>query len=110
GRLVRQQQRWMVDERARDRDALLLAAGELVGVVVKLRREPGQAEDVGHLLADFLARATRDLERVRDVVVDGSARQQLEVLEDDPEVAPVERDPLAGDRAEIVAGDANRSL
>ena len=37
GRLVGQQQRRVVDERARDRDALLLAAGELVGVVVQLR-------------------------------------------------------------------------
>ena len=43
GRLVGQQQRRMVDERARDRDALLLAAGELVGVVVELRREARSA-------------------------------------------------------------------
>ena len=69
GRLVGQQQRRVVDERARDRDALLLAAGELVGEVVQLRGEAGEAQDVRHLGADLVARAAGDLQRVRDVVV-----------------------------------------
>ena len=59
GRLVGQQQRRVVHERARDRDALLLAARELVGVVVELGREPDQAQDVRHLAADRLARSRR---------------------------------------------------
>src|SRR3954451_1827061 len=46
----------VVDERARNGDALLLAARQLVGEVVELRRQPGQAQDVGHLLADLPAR------------------------------------------------------
>ena len=98
GRLVGQQQRRVVDERARDRHALLLAAGELVGEVVELGREPGQAQDVRHLLADLAALAARDLERVGDVVVDRAARQQLEVLEDHADVAAVVGDLLARHR------------
>ena len=39
GRLVGQQQRRVVDERAGNRHALLLAAGELVGEVVQLGRQ-----------------------------------------------------------------------
>src|SRR5262245_7154307 len=35
GRLIRQQQLWIVDERARDRDALLLAARELLRMVAQ---------------------------------------------------------------------------
>ena len=106
GRLVGQQQRRVVDERARHRDALLLAAGELVGKVVQLEREAGQAQDVRHLVADLAARAAGDLERVGDVVVDRPVRQQLEVLEDHADVAPVVRDPLARDLREVLAGDA----
>ena len=82
---------WLTNARAID-DALLLAARELVGVVVQLRREAGEAQDVRHLLADLAARAAGDLQRVGDVVVDGAVRQQLEVLEDDADVAAVVRD------------------
>ena len=108
GRLVGQQQRRVVDERARHRDALLLAAGELVGEVVQLGRQAGQAQDVRHLGADLLARAAGDLQRIGDVVVHGAVGQQLEVLEDDPEVAPEERDLLARDLGQVAPGDADR--
>ena len=110
GRLVGQQQRRVVDERARDRDALLLAARQLVGVVVQLRREAGQAQDVGHLLAHLAARAAGHLERVRDVVVDRPVRQQLEVLEDDAEVAAVVRDLLAADLRQVAPRDRDRAV
>ena len=52
GRLVRQQQRRVVDERARQRHALLLAAGQLVGVAVELRRQADQPQDLRHLRLD----------------------------------------------------------
>ena len=56
GRLVRQQQRRMVDEGAGDGEALLLAAGELVGEVLDLVGEADEAQGVGHLVADLRAR------------------------------------------------------
>ena len=50
GRLVRQQNRRVVDERPRDRDALLLAARELVGVMVGPLLEPdGRQHSIARL-------------------------------------------------------------
>jgi hypothetical protein len=86
-RLVGEQERRVVDERAGDRDALLLAARQLVGIGVQLRGQPRQAQDVGDLRADVLARVARDLQRVGDVVVHRAVGQELEVLEDHAEVA-----------------------
>ena len=39
GRLIRQDQRRPIDQRARDRDPLLLAAGELIGKMVRPFRQ-----------------------------------------------------------------------
>ena len=56
-RLVHQQDRRLVRERTRDRDALLHAAGELPRVVVD---EAGQADGVERLLDEPLAVGARD--------------------------------------------------
>ena len=56
GRLVREQERRVVDERPGDREALLLSTGELVGVVLHLVREAHEAQGVGRLLANLRAR------------------------------------------------------
>ena len=108
--LVGQQQRRVVDEGAGDRDALLLAAGELVGVAVELGREADQAQRRRHLLADFGAAGADHLQRVGDVVVDGPVGEQLEVLEDGADVAPQLRDLLLRQLADVAAGDPDRSL
>src|SRR5215208_1091206 len=110
GGLVGQQQWRVVDERARDRHALLLAAGQLVRQVVKLGGEADHAQDVGHLAADLLARLADDLERVGDVVVDRAARQQLVVLEYGPDVAPQVGHARTRDLAERLAGDVDLAL
>src|ERR1044072_682060 len=60
-----------VDEGAGDRDALLLAAGELVRVAVELGREADETEDLRHLAADLRARGADHLERVGYAVVAG---------------------------------------
>jgi hypothetical protein len=70
------------------RDALLLAAGEHVRVLVHLPREADQVEDLGHLGADGAALLARYLHRVGDVLGGRLVREQLEVLEDAPDVAP----------------------
>ena len=87
GGLVGQQQRRVVDEGAGDRHALLLAARQLVGVVVELGGEADEAQDVRHLAPDLLARLADHLERVGHVVVDRAVREQLVVLEDHADVA-----------------------
>ena len=83
---------------------------ELVREVVQLGRQAGQPEDVGDLGPNLLARATCDLKRVGDVVVDGPVRQQLEVLEHDPDVPAVIRNAPSLDLGQVTAGHADRSL
>ena len=68
GRLVADEQRRVVDERARDRDALLLATGELVGQGVHLVREADHVHDLGHLAPDRVGVLALNLERVGDVL------------------------------------------
>ncbi len=85
-------------------------AGELVRVVVQLRREPREPQDVGQLRANLTAAGARHLQRVGDVVVDGARRQQLEVLEYDTHVAPVVRDALAVDLPKVTPGNADEPL
>ena len=109
GRLVGEQERRVVDERAGDRDALLLTAGELVGVVVDLRLQADEAQDLRHLAADLRARLADHLERVCDVVVDGAVRQQLEVLEDGADPAPQVRRPIVRHLVDVLAGDPDDS-
>ena len=46
GRLVRQQNRRVVDQRARDRDALLLTAGELIRMMVRPVAESDQPSSI----------------------------------------------------------------
>ena len=60
GRLVGQQQPRHVGDRARDRDALLLAAGELGRPV----RQPLGEAQIGQQLARALARLARDRPRI----------------------------------------------
>src|SRR4051794_1168166 len=55
GGLVADEERRMVHERARDRDALLLATGHLVRVAVHLVRQPNEREHLGHLPPDVVA-------------------------------------------------------
>ena len=81
-RLVEEQQRRVVRQRAGQPDALLHAAGELVGVGVLVAVQPHQGDDLlGPVPALLLLHPTH-LEAVGDVVDDLPVRQQPEVLED----------------------------
>src|SRR5919112_6327707 len=81
-------------------DALLLAAREHVGELIHLPREANEVEYLGHLRADGAAPLARDLHRVGDVLGRGLVWEQLEVLEDAPNVAPVAGYPSPGYRGE----------
>ena len=105
GRLVREQQRRMVDERPRDRDALLLAARELVRIVVDLALEADEPQDLGDLAPDLAAAGAGHLERVGDVVVDGAVGKQLEVLEHGADPAAQVGDAPLREAIDVAAGD-----
>ncbi len=94
-RLVEQHQRRVHGERARDRDALLLAAGELAGIRVALVGEADaceQALGVGDgLVPRDAAHAHR---RLDDVVEHRQVRPEVEALEDEADL-----DALPGDVA-----------
>jgi hypothetical protein len=88
GRLVRDQERWVVRHGARDRGALLLPArhgrGQLAGVL----EHPDLFEEelgAGAALAGRVQAA--EVHRQHDVLDQRERRQELEELEDDPDVA-----------------------
>ena len=98
GRLVRQHQRRIVEDRAAERHALLLAPGELCWIV----RRALQHADLGEQLPRAVARPARDATAVacreQDVLDRGQPRQQQERLEDEAD-EPAARATLGG-RAE----------
>src|SRR5256885_698938 len=117
-RLVGDEDLRATHERARDRGALLLAAGELIGEVIASLREPDQRKGALGLLARLFFGVTRDQERETDVLGDRSSREELEVLEDDADpaaqlgdsrtahpddVLPIDPDPAR--RGELIADE-----
>ena len=104
GRLVREQEARVAGERAGDRGALLLAAGELRGHVVHAR---GQADDLERaldaLLAVLLGEAAVAQRHVH-VVEDVEVRDQVEALEDEADLlVPQLRARLVREAADVLA-------
>ena len=80
-RLVQKQHLGPHDEGAGERDALLLAAGELVDPTVGQLFEAHQADDLAHPLVDLGAVDLRDAEPVSDVLAHVHVREESEALE-----------------------------
>ncbi len=80
-RLVEQQQLRALDQRARERDALLLAARELVGLALRERPELHQRQHLRDALADLRRRHALLLQPVGDVLLDRHVREQRVGLE-----------------------------
>ena len=79
-----------------DRDSLLLAAGELGGVLVRLITDADSVEQRRCLLAGLLGRNAFHLDRPeRDVLEHRFVREEIERLEDHPHVGPVLGECLA---------------
>ena len=87
GRLVGEQQRRLVGERAGDREPLPLAAREHAGRVLRLVGEAEQVEQVAGAGLGALARRARDHRGQRDVLEHAHALEQVEELEHDADVA-----------------------
>ena len=110
GRLVRNQQRRVVDQRAGKRHTLLLAAGELVGVVARLGGKTHQAQHIGHTLADGTAGHVGHPQGKRHIVIDGHLRDQAEILKHHAQRPPELRDLTLFNLVKVVAVDLNDSL
>ena len=105
GRLVGDDQSRLVNERAGDRDALLLATGELTGVLLELAGEAHGLQRLGAPAADLPAGLAQHSQREGDVLVDGQPRKELEVLEDEADLAPVVRQVPPLHPAQLLAVD-----
>lgn len=77
----------IVCDRPGDDDALLLASGELVGVIVTLVTEPHAAQGLGHSTFYVCPRRSGGVERESDVFVRVPIRKELKILKDDPQGA-----------------------
>ncbi len=108
GRLVGQHDRRIVRQRARQRDPLLLAAGQLRRVVMRPSGEP-----------DLLEQLLRSMSRVanagnfhghRDVFVRGQRGNQMKELKDEPDLLAAEtREAVFIQARDIHAVDPDRS-
>jgi hypothetical protein len=78
---------------ARQRDALLLAAGQLARMLAMAVGQTDQRQQRMHALVDRVALHLAVHEPVRDVVVHGEVREQRIRLEHDPVVAQLRRQP-----------------
>ena len=109
-RLVGEQQRRVGDDRARDRDALLLPAGELPRIVLLAVAEADDVERGHHVLAALLLREVREQQRQLDVLERGEHRNQVVELEDEADVPRAPRGERAlGQAADLGVADPDRS-
>src|SRR5690606_6682228 len=103
GRFVGEDERRFADDRAGNRDALLLATREDARRV----RAPALEADALEGLTDAIANQARGkaehLEGDGDVLEHAPGLDELEVLEDDADVAPEERDRLCPKANDVAA-------
>src|SRR4051812_40777468 len=86
-RLVHEEDLRVADERAAERDALLLAAGQLARTALEQLAELQRAGRAAHALVDLRLRRLAPPEREGEVVVDRHLRVQRVVLEHHRDVA-----------------------
>ena len=95
----------LAGHRAGDGDALLLTAGELAGQVLRAVRHADLLERRHHALLALGRLHAAIGERQLDVLVDGQVADQVEALEDEPDLAVADARPLGerqvGDRLAV---------
>ena len=91
-RLVEQQHARLDGERARERHALALAAGELRRIAVGEAVELHEREQLVDARADLVLRPLADLEPERDVAAHGEVLERGVVLEDEADAALLRHD------------------
>ncbi len=107
GGLIGEDDATAVHQRARDRHALLLAAGELAGAVVDALAEAEAGEQLLGAGVALLARHAGIHRRHFDVVARGGAAEQVVALEHEAEgLAPQARERVAVERGDVLAHEA----
>src|SRR5690606_21553683 len=87
GRLIGEYQRGIVDQRAGDGHALLLAAGQLARQVLSAMRQPDRLERPHGALLAILDVIVGIEERQRNVTQRRGPLEQVELLKDETELA-----------------------
>ena len=106
GGLIAHEQLRVGDQRARDRDALLLAAGELPRLVLGAVREPHDLQRHGGVLAALRGRELGEQQRQLDVALGGEHRHQVVELEHEADVVRAPAGELAaGELIDALAAD-----
>ena len=100
-RLVEEEHARLVDERARERYPLLLAAGELAWLALLEALEADEPQDLVHAAAHVLLAHALPAQAERDVLEDRQVREEGVRLEDRVDVALVGRLPGDGLLAEV---------
>ncbi|CAM2138117.1 hypothetical protein PT2222_100127 [Paraburkholderia tropica] len=99
-RFVEQQQLGALDERTRERDALLLAARELMRLALRVAAHLHEIERVGHAFPDFVLRHPFLLEAERNIRFHAHMRKERIRLEHH-----VDRTAIGRQRREVLAID-----
>jgi hypothetical protein len=110
GRFVSQQHEGVIDQRARDGNALLLTAREFVRERRGFRRESHLHQQSGYLGADGRARGTRDFQRERHILLSGAIGKQAKILKHDAEAAAQLRNLALFDGRRRKTADAHFAL
>ncbi|MCY1444898.1 hypothetical protein D9M71_613880 [compost metagenome] len=106
GGFVAQQDLRVGGQCAGDADALLLAAGKLCRVLPGVVLQTDAGQQLGDALVDFAARQLAGQgQRQRDVVGDSLGRQQIEVLEDHPDLLAEAAQLVGIERGDVLAID-----
>ena len=85
GRFIAEHDGWIVDERTRDRNTLLLTARKLRGILVRLIGKPDQFEQLKRtFLRRCLVVTLMELKRERHVLQHRTLLEEREILEDHP--------------------------
>ena len=86
GRLIRQQNTWIVDQRPGNRDSLLLPAGQFGGPVVRPVRQSHRRQMMHRPLPPLACSHGGVGQRQLDILQRGMGREQVEALEDETQL------------------------
>ena len=109
-RLVRENERRLADDRARDGDALLLATRQHARRIVTTTRESDALERFADARANEARRKAEHLERDRDVLVDAPRVHELEVLEDDADVPTQKWNRVGGEARDVATEEEDATV